>query len=359
MEFWGTKMPEGMLLRSPRPASNLSDPDEAFTLEAYEQAVGQKPNAPVPVDTFVSYGKWFRQQLGSDLDTRNAAEVRRENGSFKVTLVDGSVIRSKRVVIAAGIGQFRKKPPVLENLPEALAGHCYERREIRTFAGKRVVVIGAGQSALESAALLHELGADVEIISRQPFFKWVGVHTWLHHMGPISAALYSYHDVGPIGISRLVAMPKLVAHIPSRLRDKIRTRAVRPAGSRWLISRLQNVKATQGRSVVQASERGGQAYLKLDDGSERTADYVLMGTGYRVDISKYEFLPRDLVAQISQLDGYPKISSGFRSSVPGLHFVGAVAAKSFGPLLYFVTGSKFACGELASYISRNRTVTSA
>ena len=36
MEFWAKKIPEGILLRSLREASNLSDPDEAFTLEDYE-----------------------------------------------------------------------------------------------------------------------------------------------------------------------------------------------------------------------------------------------------------------------------------------------------------------------------------
>ncbi len=34
MDFWASKMPQGMLLRSPREASNLSDPQDAFTLEA-------------------------------------------------------------------------------------------------------------------------------------------------------------------------------------------------------------------------------------------------------------------------------------------------------------------------------------
>ncbi len=38
MEFWADKMPAGMLLRSPRPASTISDPRSKFTLEAYESA---------------------------------------------------------------------------------------------------------------------------------------------------------------------------------------------------------------------------------------------------------------------------------------------------------------------------------
>jgi hypothetical protein len=181
--------------------------------------------------------------------------------------------------------------------------------------------------------------------------RWIGMHSWLHHMGPISSMLYSSHDVGPVGISRLVAYPKIVSHIPLKLRDRIRTRAVRAAGSRWLPERLEQVKITTGRSVDRVRPYGNEVALKLDDGSERRVDHVLLGTGYRVDISQYDFLPAELTLDIKQFDGFPKLASGFRSSIPGLHFVGATAARSFGPLLYFVAGTDFASRELVSYIS--------
>jgi lysine/ornithine N-monooxygenase len=257
-------------------------------------------------------------------------------------------------VIAAGIGPFKKKPAVFQNLSPQQAIHCYEGREVRKFAGKRVAVIGAGQSALESAALLHEAGAQVEVIARQAEFRWIGQHSWLHHMGPVSSMLYSSHDVGPLGISRLVAYPKLVSHVPLGIRDKIRTRAVRAAGSRWLPPRLANVKMTRGRSVLEAKTTGDEVALKLDDGSERRVDHVLLGTGYQVDVSRYDFLPPDLATAIEQFDGYPKLGSGFRCSVHGLHFIGATAARSFGPLLYFVAGTEFASRELASHLSKGR-----
>ena len=354
MEFWAHKMPEGMLLRSPRVASSLSDPDKAFTLEAYEAASKKEPCAPVPLDTFVEYGRWFRHQLGSDLDQRTVLRVDRDQAGFRLTLQDGEEIRSTYVVIAAGIGPFRRKPAVFQNLSPEQVTHCYEGREVRAFARKRVVVIGAGQSALESAALLHEANAQVEVIARQAELRWIGQHTWLHHMGPISSMLYSSHDVGPLGISRLVAYPKLVSHIPLGIRDRIRTRAVRAAGSRWLPARLANVRLTLGRSVLEARAAGDEVALKLDDGSERRVDHILLGTGYQVDISRYDFLPPELTREIRQFDGYPKLASGFRTSVPGLHFIGATAARSFGPLLYFVAGTEFASRELVSHLSRVR-----
>jgi hypothetical protein len=354
MEFWAHKMPEGMLLRSPRVASSLSDPDGVFTLEAYEAASKKEPCAPLPLDTFVEYGRWFRHQLGSDLDQRTVRRVERDQPGFRLTLQDGEQIRATYVVIAAGIGPFRKKPAVFQNLSPQQAVHCYEGRDVRRFAGKRVAVIGAGQSALESAALLHEANAQVEVIVRESHLRWIGMHSWLHHMGPISSLLYSPHDVGPVGISRLVAYPKIVSRIPLKLRDRIRTRAVRPAGSRWLPERLAAVKITTGRSVSQATASGDEVALKLDDGSERRVDHILLGTGYQVDISRYDFLPPDLATAIEQFDGYPKLGSGFRCSVHGLHFIGATAARSFGPLLYFVAGTEFASRELASHLSKGR-----
>jgi hypothetical protein len=247
-----------------------------------------------------------------------------------------------------------RKPQVFGGLDQNTASHCYEGRSPREFSGKRVVVVGAGQSALESAALLHEAGAEVEVIARIPELRWIGMHPWLHKMGALSNLLYSKFDVGPAGISRLVAMPNVVRRVPLGLRDRIRTRAVRSAGSRWLPPRLQRVKLTTGRSIIEAGPLQRQVRLKLDDGSERTADHVLMGTGYSVDLTRYPFMSADLLSRVRTDGGYPILTSGFSSSVPGLHFIGAPAARSFGPLMYFVAGTAFTSSELASGVLRDR-----
>lgn len=354
MEFWANKMPQGMLLRSPRVASNLSDPDSAFTLNAYEAASGRQPAAPLPLETFVEYGLWFRHQIDSELDTRSVKQVSREDDAFNVTLEDGERLRCRKVVVAAGIGPFQRRPPVFNELPASQVSHCYEGRKIHEFSGKSVAVIGAGQSALESAALLHEAGASVEIIATIRELRWIGMHSWLHHLGPISQMLYSQHDVGPAGISRLVAAPRLVAKVPLGMRDKIRKRAVRAAGSNWLPARLEAVKKTTGQAVVRAAATGNDVDLELGDGSRRRVDHVLLGTGYDVDISRYGFLCPELVNSVEHFGGYPILKRGFSCSVPGLHFIGATAARSFGPLLYFVAGTEFASRELTRYIVGSR-----
>ena len=152
------------------------------------------------LDTFVEYGRWFRHQLGSDLDPRTVLRVDRDSPGFRLTLQNGGEIRVKYVVIAAGIGPFKKKPEVFQNLSPQQAIHCYEGRDVRKFAGKRVVVIGAGQSALESAALLHEAKAQVEVIARQPRLRWIGQHTWADtEMNPISSMFLLFARCWPTG----------------------------------------------------------------------------------------------------------------------------------------------------------------
>lgn len=354
MEFWGTKMPAGMLLRSPREASNISDRANSATLGAYESSAGLPQTAPIPIETFVEYGRWFQQQMIPQLDRREVASVDQDQSGFIVSLKAGESLRARRVIVAAGIGRFSRVPRVFSELPSTQCSHCYTGFDVSSFSQKRVTVIGAGQSALESAALLHENGAQVEIIARIPELRWIGMHGWLHHMGPISSMLYSKHDIGPLGISRLVAAPHLVKRLPLKLRDKIRKRAVRSAGSNWLPARLAKVKLTAERSVTSAHASGSELILTLSDGSVRNTDHVLLGTGYDVNIARYEFLPEHILKQIHAMDGYPHIGAGFSSSIEGLHFVGAPAARSLGPLFYFVTGTEFTSRELSSYILRNR-----
>ena len=83
-------------------------------------------------------------------------------------------------------------------------------------AGRRVLVVGCGQSALESAALLHEHGAEVDIVARAPAVRWLNQRRWLRELGPVSTLLYAPPEVGPPLLSQLVRVPGLVHRMPSR-----------------------------------------------------------------------------------------------------------------------------------------------
>jgi FAD-dependent urate hydroxylase len=276
--------------------------------------------------------------------------------NFRLILEDGDSIHARRVVIAAGIGSFACRPEQFAKLPSALVSHTSEHRDLRRFARKRVLVVGSGQSALESAALLQEIGAEVEVLARARHIHWLGglvSRTFQHGLGPlVSKVLYAPTDVGPAGISQVVARPDLVRRFPRPVQDWLRKRSIRSAGARWLVARLQAVPINLDRAVISAAAVGDRVKLKLSDGQERIVDHVLLGTGYRVDVSKYEFLSRDLAQAISRFQGYPRLREGFETSVPGLHILGAPAVWSFGPLMQFVVGTHYSGRALVRCLAK-------
>jgi FAD-dependent urate hydroxylase len=346
MSFWEQNMPMGMFLRSNWTATQIADPKSTLTLEAFQAATGQRVSTPVPLDKFIEYGRWYQQQAVPDVDRRGVQRVESTPGGFRVLLDDGEDLGTPRVVVAAGIGAFSRRPPEFDNLPSSLATHTSMHTDLRRFAGKRVLVVGGGQSALESAALLHEGGAEVEVVAKSHVIHWLqgwASKTLHHRLGAFTRRLlYAPTDVGPAGISQLLARPDLLRWLPRGLQDKLRKRATRPAGARWLVDRLKDVPIKLGCAVDSFTVVGERVNVRLHDGTEKTYDHILLGTGYKVDIAKYEFLAPELVRSIRQFNGFPVLNPGLETSVPGLHIIGAPAAWSYGPLMQFVSGARYA-----------------
>ena len=347
MSFWERHMPKGMLLRSPLAGSHLSDPSRSLTLQAYELASRNQITSPLPLHRFTDYGRWFQSQVVPDLDTRKVDRVEKNGSGFYLALEDGETWKVRRVVVAAGIMPFAWHPLEFRKLPFGLASHACMHRDLSQFAGKRIAVIGAGQSALESAALLHEMGAEVEVLARSPFIRWLWRKKWFHTFKPVARLLYAPPDVGQAGLSHLVARPNLFRRMPRTWQDHLGKRAIRPAGAGWLNPRCEPIRIQTGAEVVSAAPRGNQVELRLNGASDRRVDHVLLATGYRVDIARYPFLAARMLTSIQRVGGYPMLDSGLQSSVPGLHFLGAPAAWSFGPLMRFVAGAEFASRTLA------------
>jgi len=288
------------------------------------------------------------------LEQRKVLEIEKNTSGFRVVLADGEAVQCGRVVIAGGIGPFAVRPPQFAGLPLELVSHSSEQRDMTRFRGQRVVVIGGGQSALESAALLHESQANVELLVRESTVQWTWQRPWLHTFRPVGAVLYAWPDVGPALVSHAVARPNLYRLLPRWLQDSWRAKSVRANGVGWLKPRLRDVSISTGLAVLSASARGNQVELKLSDGSHELVDHVLMATGYRIDVRKYEFLSASLVSALRLIGGCPVLGRGFESSIPGLHFLGAPAVWSYGPLMRFVAGADFAARTVSRSVVRAR-----
>jgi FAD-dependent urate hydroxylase len=337
MSFW-QKMPAGLLLRSNWTATCIAEYQGELSLDSFCAATGTSFGTPVPLDRFIDYGMWVQQRVAPDVDRRLVETLEAGPGGFRLTLADGTAISARRVVVAAGIELFANRPAVAAGLPPGLASHTGDHRSFSRFRGARVLVVGGGQSALECAALLQESGARTEVAVRQDHMHWLNGGKYQRMLGRYARLVYAPTDVGPMGLSRLVAVPDMFRQLPRRAQDPLAYRSIRPAGAAWLPPRLPGVPIRLGRTVVSATERDGQLHVTFAEGDTRTVDHLLFGTGYRVDITRYPFLTAELTAQIRRAGGYPLLGPGMESSVPGLHFLGAPAAWSFGPIVRFVSG---------------------
>lgn len=351
MSFWQRHMPAGMLLRSPWDATHIADPNGRLKLEAYTAARGNHMPSPIPLERFVDYGLWFQQQTVPDLDRRKITCIKQASRGFYVTTEDGEIVRSARVVIAAGIAAFAWRPPEFKDLPTELASHSCDHSDLVRFRGRHVLVVGGGQSALEASALLHEFGAEIEIIVRNREVHWLGWKGRISRLRPLGRLLYSPRDVGPAGLSQLVARPDCFRKLPRAVQDWTHRRSIRPAGAGWLRRRLKDVKISPDVCIKSAVPVRGRLRVALSDGTERLVDHVLFATGYRIDISKYSFLDPQLLGCIDRVGGYPRLNPRLESSVPGLYFLGAPGAWSFGPVLRFVSGTHYAVEALARNIT--------
>jgi thioredoxin reductase/predicted ATP-grasp superfamily ATP-dependent carboligase len=350
MGYWRGHMPRGMLLRSRWRSSHIADPHRALTLQAFEQDHGVQLAEHVPVERFIDYGLWFQRHVAPDVDERRVERVARFNGGFKLQLDDGDEVRAKRVVVSAGLHGFAHRPGPFGDLEPELVSHSSEHVEFAEFRGRRVLVVGAGQSALESAAFLSEAGAEVDVIVRSPSVRWLRPDrqpaTAREYAGELSRPPT---DVGG-RLGWIAAAPDLYRVVPQRLREVVTERCLLPRAGQWLKPPLGDVTFTLGRRIVDAEPAGSGVRIRLDDGSVRSVDHVVLGTGFRVDAASYPFLSKKLVSQLDLAGGYPRLGPGLESSVPGLHFTGATASLSFGPITRFVVGTWYAAPALTERV---------
>jgi hypothetical protein len=350
MSFWRS-MPKGMLLRSRWDACSIADVSGPLTIEAFEAADGSPIARPVPLADFIRYGDWFRSQALLEVDERLVERIDAGSSGFSLVLSDGEQLEFGRVVVASGIAPFAHVPSPFRELPTDLRSHTSDHDDYTVFAGKRVLVVGGGQSALEAAALAREAGADLEVIARRGRLIWLTGHRTRSRLGRLAPLFYAQTDVGPAGMSRILAVPDLFRRFPRRLQEPMARRAIRPAGAAWLSERLAGIPIRVGSAATSVNADGEGVSVTTSDGRRRAVDHVLLGTGYRVDVARYRFLSTDLARRIDQVDGYPLLGRGLESSVPGLHFLGAPAAWSFGPLMRFVSGTWYASRALTACIA--------
>ena len=364
MAGWHAHMPAGMILKSAPGASSLSAPGTGSALADFCTVSGTRQlgeDDVVPIGLFVRYGRWFAERNVPDVEPTQVRRLAHDGRECLVTLESGEQIRTPAAVVTTGTTGYAYVPPELAAVvpdgpsPAGAVSHTWQHASLSGFAGQEVAVIGAGQSALESAALLHEAGAVVQLVARHEV-KWGDAPQERTGLARYLPALSS--PLGPTWkLIPFSSAPGAFRHLPDPARLALVEQVLGPFGAWWLHDRVAGqFPVHTGHRLVRARTDGGNVVLTLagpsGQPSELKAGHVLAATGYRVDLAGLDFVDGALRGRIRRVAGSPRLSASFESSVPGVYFAGLAAAATFGPVMRFVCGSGFAARRVSGAVAR-------
>jgi FAD-dependent urate hydroxylase len=360
LESWRDFMPQGMVLKSEPFASNLWDPARCFTYGKFlaENGVAYRPvNDPIPVERFLEYGHWFRRHAVGEVRRVKVRRVARADGAFSLELDDGTVTKARRVILATGHMGFRHVPDELKGLPDEMCLHSTALHDLRRFAGRDVTVIGAGASALESDALLHEAGATTRLVARRKQIQWNPLTPDPNLIERLGTPL---GGIGPGWRAWAVSeLPFLYRRMfkPAK-RHRIFLTTWGPAGAWWLRERVEGkIDVLFEHQIASAQAVDGQVRLGLTGpagATEILTDHVIAATGFDVALDRIDCLEPTLRAQIAREGPYARLNAHFETSVEGLFIVGLPAAPVFGPVQRFMFGAKHAAPAVTKALRRSR-----
>jgi FAD-dependent urate hydroxylase len=355
MDTWRTHMPVGMYLKSEPYGSDMSCPQAGYDLAGYsrsERIEGIERGTPLPIERFLDYADWYIKQVVPDVSDVTVTQIKATSDGFRVAFADAEPVAARSVVIATGVLPHCYIPDELAGLPAELVSHTADYHRFDQFRGRRVAVVGAGSSALEAAALLHEAGAEAQLVVRCPDSPM-----WGTRAKPLTPLVRLRNNKLCEGWKcPLWNSPTAFRRLPQRVRVVKARTVLGPLGAWWLRDRVEGVIEILGPAHLRGAEPGGSGVRLLLDGPSRSSlevDHVIAGTGFRIDIARLAYLPEELRARIATLDGYPVLTRAGESTVPGLYFAGAPAAFGLGPSMRFIAGTHNVARQLTGSVARH------
>jgi cation diffusion facilitator CzcD-associated flavoprotein CzcO len=268
-------------------------------LDAYVQKMGLQPR--------------FGQRVVS---------VRREGDEW-VTRTGSATFRSRNVVFATGYTRQPNRPswPGMESYAGALM-HSSEYRTAKPWAGKRVLVVGIGNSGGEIALDLFEQGAHATISVRSainavprdflglPILLWGLVLSVLPLF--IGDAISGFVSKLSFGKLEELGLEKLPYGPVRQIREKGRI----PLLDLGTLARIRSKEIEVARGIDAFTPNGA----RFKDGSERAFDAVVLATGYRPALGDL------LEASEGVIDAAGAPQRSGVETLPGLYFCGFFVA---------------------------------
>ena len=359
MQSWLRKMPKGMLLKSAGLTSSLVAPHGNYSLRQFctERDIPyQDMGLPVGVETFAAYGVSFQEKFVPEVRDTQLVGLRPCPGGFSLSTADGESFTSRKVVLATGLDSYRHIPGPLASLPPGLLTHSADHHDLSQFRGRDVLVVGGGASAIDLAVLLHEAQARVRLVARTPVLNFLTQE--MHASTLLQRLRTPLSGIGQDWKGLLCSdAPWLYRYLFDRFRLRTAKKFLGPSGGSFMQDRLAAVPQLLGFQLIHAEAIEGRACLLLagPDGRQRTlsADHVIAATGYEADVRRLGYLSAGIIEKLQLIGLTPRLSAHFESSIPGLYFVGAISATSFGPSMRFIAGADFTSQRIVKHLMRS------
>jgi NADPH-dependent 2,4-dienoyl-CoA reductase/sulfur reductase-like enzyme len=356
MAFWETiaDAAPGRYLKSYCFGADIPAPG-AVSFSEWSRARGLEAFEPCAMRDFADYGLDLQRRFVPFIQETVLVDIQMAGPRFLLHAETGEELIADHVVIATGLSYFEQIPRELASLPAELLRHSNAIHDYGCYRGRRVAIVGGGQSALEAAALVHEAGGEAELIVRERFIRWMSRLPRERNLLQKLRSPISGLGSGPKAWI-LTNVPGACRMLPDRPRADFLRRHLPPEGAWWLRPRVEGIVLTRLATVVRgAAISGEQVTLTLStDGASATEvryDSVIAATGFRSDVDRLPFLGRALRELIRRVDRAPRLDQRFQSSVPGLYFTGPSSAASFGPLFRFVVGAHHTTATLVCHLA--------
>jgi len=271
-------------LRSPKELTGPAMGLPALTFRAwFEAQFGPEQWAAldkIPRLQWMDYLRWYRRVMAVDLrsEHRVTAILPRADAMVRLELVTsgGPVsVLARRVVLATGRDGLggATVPDFVAHLPRGTWAHSSEDMDYARLAGKKVIVIGAGSSSMDSAATALEMGAaSVDLLIRRDDLPRIN-----KGKGAGSPGLTNGHYDLPDELKWRIRHYINVVNVPP------------PRGSTLRVSSHGNVRFNFGCAIRRIDMAGDKLNVATPKGVFE-ADFLVVATGFRIDwFSRPEF----------------------------------------------------------------------
>ncbi|HLO12914.1 MAG TPA: NAD(P)-binding domain-containing protein [Pseudoneobacillus sp.] len=320
-DFWKNQMPQDMFIRTPHEFVSFSDSKDELTIQQFSEETGTELVTPLPRPIFVAYANWFAKKAGIEFTPELVTNVVHKDGYYEVTSESGDTFTAKNVIVATGVEHYKFLPKFLKEFPSHLVSHTSGYTSFSEFKGKKVVVIGSGQSAWEAAGLLHRDGADVELVYRKSGPNYAGSRENEIALRDVGDIFYNMpHEEKKQGWGQSAGS---VAHFL-----KPYVEGIVPQNGGVEIEKIEQVNEDEIRLV-------------LSNGTEKMVNHIIAATGFHINVDNVPFFDQELLIEIEREEynnQFPKLNESFESSVTGLYFAGPLSSHSHGPTFRFILG---------------------